>query len=158
MCQKTRQRQRNKCQVMWEYSHHKISSYGAITMKRELWNVSKNILVHSVMRFDPVETCSRRRSYNTSKKLIAIYLPLQREWRTPVRTRSESAKTPIDLCDCPIKSMEPRIVFLKPKSIDNNLHHITGSTLVYVNNPRDECQLNDEIDGVPACGSGQEGK
>lgn len=54
--------------------------------------------------------------------------------------------------------MEPRIVFLKPKSIDNNLHHITGSALVYVNNPRDECQLNDEIDGVPACGSGQEGK
>lgn len=36
--------------------------------------------------------------------------------------------------------MEPRIVFLKPKSIEN-IHHQRGSTLVYVNSKLE----NDEL-------------
>lgn len=61
--------------------------------------------------------------------------------------------------------MEPRIVFLKPKSIDN-LHRQAGSTLIYVNSteePRfpsnNDAAAAVELGFPPArVGSGQEGK
>lgn len=62
---------------------------------------------------------------------------------------SESVDIILKLLDNLIANpMEPRIVFLKPKSIEN-LHHQKGSTLVY---------LNSLQDGSNNCGSGEEGK
>lgn len=62
---------------------------------------------------------------------------------------SESVDIIIKFLDNSIANpMEPRIVFLKPKSIEN-LHHQKGSTRVY---------LNSLQDGSNTCGSGEEGK